>query len=242
MLIAVVWMQLRARSRAARAYLLCIVALYTAASIYIVPASVGRVLVMGYRPLDRRDVPDGRTAIVLLGSGSYTAEDWRGNRLTVLDRLSTSRVLEAFNASRLIEATWIISSGGLVRPSPHKEPSGETMRRMLIQLGVPASRVLVETKSRNTYDEAVIVGEMLRTLDVQHIVLVTSDIHMRRSVGAFRAVGVPVIPAIARNPSVPEDWVERFLPSDLGLRESSLVAHEILGLVYYGARGRFRFH
>jgi len=71
-------------------------------------------------------------------------------------------------------------------------------------------------------------------------VLVTSGTHMRRSLGTFRAQGIRAIPAIARDPLTAIAWSDWLLPSDLGLWKSSSVIHEIMGLVYYTARGWYK--
>jgi len=70
-------------------------------------------------------------------------------------------------------------------------------------------------------------------------VLVTSAIHMRRSVGLFRAVGINVIPAIARQREY-SGFSVYLLPSDTGLRTSALAVHEILGMAYYRLRGQYK--
>lgn len=241
LLVGALWIWRRPHSPNARRFLLLAALVYTALSIYGISYATGRLLLIGLRPLTQSDVPPGRTAIVLLGSGSFTARDWDENRFSIVDRAAASRVLEAARVFRMTDAAWIISSGGLVDPEDRDEPSGLTMRDELVRLKVPASRVLVETKSRNTRDEAVIVRDMLKALDVDHVVLVTSDIHMRRSLGTFRAEGIDAIPAIARQPfeDIPVGgWV---IPSEGGLDEAGAVWHEILGLVYYFARGWFRF-
>ena len=73
------------------------------------------------------------------------------------------------------------------------------------------------------------------------MVLVTVDLHMRRSLGAFRAQGIDAIPAIARRPVNRPPWNVEFLPSDTGLAESTAVARELLGIGYYALRGWYRF-
>jgi uncharacterized SAM-binding protein YcdF (DUF218 family) len=82
---------------------------------------------------------------------------------------------------------------------------------------------------------------MLRTLGANHVVLVTSDIHMRRSLGAFRAQGWRPIPAIASDPRFPKTLREWITPSNHGLAHTQLVVHEIAGLAYYAVRGRMAF-
>ena len=114
------------------------------------------------------------------------------------------------------------------------------MRDAMIRFGVPASRILVEDRSRTTRDEAVLIAPMLRSLNVDHVILVTSDFHMRRSLGAFRAVGIPAIPAIARDPFLSYPWSRWILPSSHGFELTSAVVHEVGGIGFYAARGWFR--
>jgi len=114
------------------------------------------------------------------------------------------------------------------------------MADVLERLGVPHDRILVEDLSKNTHDEAVIVGGMLSTHQVDHVILVTSQFHMRRSVGAFRAAGLEVIPAVAREPEPLDRWWKNLLPTDKALDESAMAAHELAGLVIYAARGWYR--
>ena len=105
---------------------------------------------------------------------------------------------------------------------------------------VPADRIVLESTSRDTHDEAVLVGPMLRALRAQHVVLVTSEVHMRRSIASFRAAGIDAVPAIARDPLNFESRAKSFVPTTEGLRFSSGVAHEYIGLVYYWLRGWIR--
>jgi uncharacterized SAM-binding protein YcdF (DUF218 family) len=105
---------------------------------------------------------------------------------------------------------------------------------------VPGPAILVETDSQNTHDEAVIVKGMLEPLHADHIILVTSDEHMWRSVGTFRAQGMTVIPAIARSPHVQPAWNVSLLPSTTGIMEAQDVAHEVGGALYYRLRGWYR--
>jgi uncharacterized SAM-binding protein YcdF (DUF218 family) len=237
---AALWVWRRPHSPNARRMLLFVAITYAMLSSYGISYLTGRLLVAGIQPFTLEDLPPGPTAIVVLGSGTFTAQAWDDSRLSTLDRASASRTLEAFRVFKLTNAAWVISSGGLVRPSSLDEPNGLTMRDELVRLGVPASRLLHETESRNTRDEAVIVKRMLASLDVQHLIHVTSEVHMRRSLGAFRAQGLDPIPAIARLPTStlpPAGWV---IPSRPGLELANDVWHEILGLPYYFVRGWYR--
>jgi len=232
----VIWLYARPKARASRVFLALIAVGYTLASIYAVPHTVERWMGARFHPLTRADVPPGRTVVVLLGSGSYRRQDWSDFTFSVLDPIGAERTLEAARVYRLVHPAWVISSGGLIDPAEPEDPAGEIMRESLVRLGVPAERIIVERASTNTRDEATSVAAMLPSLGVDHVILVTSPIHMRRSVGMFRAVGLTVIPAIARDPEY-SDWMLRLVPTQTGLRLSALVVHETIGLAYYRLRG-----
>jgi uncharacterized SAM-binding protein YcdF (DUF218 family) len=240
LLAAAVWLWRRPGSPHARRWIIVTASVYAALSCYAVSYATGRLLVAGLRPFTKADMPPGPAAIVVLGSGTFSARDWDNGRLAVPDRASASRVLEAFRVFKITDAAFVIASGGLLVPDDFDEPNGRTMRDTLARLGVPESRLLVETGSRNTHDEAVIVREMLNTLSVRHVILVTSDIHMRRSLGAFRAQGITAVPAIARQDPGSMPWFAWILPTEGGIDHASDVWHEMLGLVYYFVRGWYR--
>jgi uncharacterized SAM-binding protein YcdF (DUF218 family) len=206
-LAATFWLHSRPHSAQARRFLFLVVIAYAVLSIHGIGAGVGRLLAININPLAALDVPPGRTAIVVLGSGGFTARDWTGGTYSIVDRVDATRMLEAVRVFRLVDAEWVISS------DDPNEASGVTMRDAMLALGIPAARLIVETDSRSTRDEAMIVAPMLRNLDVEHLVLVTSGTHMRRSLGAFRAQGSRAIPAIARDPFC-GDRVERLDPSE----------------------------
>jgi uncharacterized SAM-binding protein YcdF (DUF218 family) len=235
-----VWSFARPKSPAPRRFILALTVVYYVAAVYPISHGVARVLESGYRPLARSDVPPGRTVIVVLGSGSFTAHDWKENRVSMPDPDGADRVIEAARVYHLIDPEWIISSGGVVGMMDRGAPGGKVMADALVQLGVPAPRILLETASRTTRDEAVIIERMLKPLNADRVVLVTSDIHMRRSVGTFRAVGIDAVPAVARSPHFAAPWNIDLLPSESGLEETRAVMHELLGITYYALRGWFR--
>ena len=105
---------------------------------------------------------------------------------------------------------------------------------------MPASQILTESSSRNTHDQAVLIAPLLQSLRAEQVVLVTSPVHMRRSLGAFRAVGVDAIAAIAQPPPIDLAWPMWVVPTGIGLTAGAMVAHEVLGLPYYALRGWYR--
>jgi uncharacterized SAM-binding protein YcdF (DUF218 family) len=224
-------------SRTARRAIGVAALMYALLAYYPLPHAVGRWLGHPYHALTREDVPEGRIAIVLLGGGSNTVGSWSGDHLSLLDPTGSDRTLEALRAFRLLNAEWIISSGGKPDPDDPDAPAGVAMRDALLHLGVPNARIIVEQSSRTTREQAVNVARLLRSIAADHVVLVTSATHMRRSMGAFQSEGIDAIPAVARDSPHSSSWWRNALPSTDGLEESHTVLHEILGLAYYRLMG-----
>jgi uncharacterized SAM-binding protein YcdF (DUF218 family) len=232
------WALASRRSRRPRAALAAIVVFYVIAGWYPLSRYVSEQIGKPFaRALTADDVPKGRTTVILLGSGSYTLADWRGNTVSIPDPIGIERTLEAVRVFKLLGATHLVSSGGRVFDDDPDQPAAVSMRTILEWLGVPADRVVVEQESRNTHDEALAVKKVLPSLGAEQVIVVTSPIHMRRSLAAFRAVGLRAYPAAARELRYGGDLALRLLPSNEGLRESALAAHELVGYLYYQARG-----
>jgi uncharacterized SAM-binding protein YcdF (DUF218 family) len=114
----------------------------------------------------------------------------------------------------------------------------EIMRELLEVMGVPSNAILLEDRSRNTYQNAVFTARMLKTLGIRRILLVTSAFHMRRSEALFRAQGIDVIPAPTdfQRLAAPVDY-SHWLPSVGDLWQSTYALHELLGYQVYRLRG-----
>ncbi len=238
-LAGVAWLFARPRSAGPRRWLAAVVVFYAFASIRVCPWILSRPLVYGFHQFSGMDAPGDSTAIVLLGAGTFTVLG-REHRMGVLHVVSATRVLETLRVYQMLGSPWVISSGG-AGDERDAEPNAVTMRDALIQLGVPSSRILLESSSVNTHDEAVLVAPMLRALQVDRVVLVTSDLHMRRSLATFRAAGIDPVPATASDPLPYHSRIEWMIPTVDGLTFSGAVMHEYFGLLYYGTRGWLRF-
>lgn len=211
---------------------------FTLLSVFGIQFLFARILSNAFKPFDVSQIESGRrTAIVLLGSGSIVAEDWDGRTLSFVDRAAAIRVAEAVRVFRLVDPAIVVSSGGDPHERQRGARTGETMKDALAAAGVPLERILVETASGTTRDEAVIVAPMLRSRGISQVILVTSGVHMRRALGAFGAEGVHAIPAIAHDFTSDFSWALMLIPSKEGLGLASENVHETLALAYYWLRG-----
>jgi uncharacterized SAM-binding protein YcdF (DUF218 family) len=150
-----------------------------------------------------------------------------GDRLTETLRL----------AMRYPDARLVLSggSGALVADG---EPEAETAARFFTDLGIARERLVLESASRNTGENAELTKAMLGDAPGV-VVLVTSAFHMPRSVGLFRKVDIEVLPwptdyRSAGNEAIGLDIVNPVL----NLTTTGVAVKEWIGLAVYHWTGR----
>jgi uncharacterized SAM-binding protein YcdF (DUF218 family) len=181
------------------------------------------------------DEARGAQVIVVLGSGSVNMRA-AGRQLSSVTLDAGLRVLEAARLFDLLKSSLVIASGGITEPDPAAAPESAALQRALIDLGVPADRILLESRSKNTRDEVLIVKQMLAERGLTNFVLVTSPMHMRRSVLAFEQQGMHPIPSPSQ--LVPDQRSRNpLLPSDLWLSIGADALYEWLARGYYWWQG-----
>jgi uncharacterized SAM-binding protein YcdF (DUF218 family) len=108
------------------------------------------------------------------------------------------------------------------------------------QLGIAPERLVLEDRSRNTFENAVFTRAIVKPAPGERWLLVTCAYHMPRAVGVFRKAGFSIAPW----PSGYETsgrWSDVWrLRSDLshGLRLTDRAAREWIGLLAYWATGK----
>jgi uncharacterized SAM-binding protein YcdF (DUF218 family) len=73
---------------------------------------------------------------------------------------------------------------------------GDVSKIALLQYGVPETDILIENQSMNTHENAVFTKILLEKqgLAQSKLLLITSSLHMRRSIGCFKKVGLNFTP------------------------------------------------
>ena len=183
--------------------------------------------------------------IVLLGGGTEPALAPRPfpELNGAGDRLVRAAIL--YQAGK---APAILASGGNITWLENRASTPATdMAALLGMMGVPSSAVWLEDQSQNTYENAVFCAKILKEKNITRVILVTSAMHMPRSVALFRKQGIDVIPAPAdftvtqagwaELTSTPEAWLVNQLPSAGSLGLTSAVLKEYFGLIVYRLKG-----
>lgn len=190
---------------------------------------------VGQFPPQRIEELPRADAIVVLGGAVLPVTDARPftHIHTTADR--------AWHAARLFhagKAPVVVASGGLVWPVPHVASAATSIRELLEALGVPKAAIVLEEESRNTRQNAVHTARLATERGFQTVLLVTSPWHMPRAVAAFRAAGLPTIPApsdFAHGPLRGNLWA--YVPSTTALSTNTKAMRELLAQLVYRWRG-----
>lgn len=185
-------------------------------------------------------------AIVVLGGSTYTQSPPRPwvEVSEAGDRVLYGAKLYQDGAAPLI----VFSGGRIVWEGSGNSPSeAEDMAEIAMAMGIPERNIVREDESLNTYQNAVNTAKILQQRQIDTILLVTSALHMPRSVAIFEKQGFNVTPA-------PTDyWVsQKFLDDMRGISVGTLLyilpdstaldfftkaLKEYIGLAVYRLRG-----
>ncbi len=178
---------------------------------------------------DATGTPSTAQAIVILGAGTTdNLVDYGGQTVNAyaLERLRAG--------ARLARTTRlpVLLSGGVVWDG---RPEAEMMKEVMDEFGVPVR--WVESRSRDTADNARESAALLRAAGLSRVALVTHAFHMRRSMEEFRRAGlVPVAePTLIKRPGDLE--AADFIPGTRALQQSGAALHEWLGWAALQWRG-----
>lgn len=238
-LAALLW---RRQSRTALALLVTAISLLWMAAMPIVAGYLLASLEWRHLPVAMADIP-ATDAIVVLGGAALPPIP---PRLAVELHDASDRVLHALRLYRADKAPVIIISGDAPgemsetpRPGYDPEPAIPAAEVLLREWGVPAEAILAETASRSTRDNAMNIKRLANERGFQHLLLVTSALHMPRALAAFKATGLQAVPAPTDYHADYREGIEwrSFLPYSGSLAATTACLREYLSLLYYGWRG-----
>jgi uncharacterized SAM-binding protein YcdF (DUF218 family) len=185
-------------------------------------------------------------AIVVLGGGT---EPRQPPRPTVEMNGAGDRALYAAYLYRQGKAPVVLVSGGNIEfLGARQQTPAQDMLEVLEMAGVPAEAVWLQPESRNTYEDALYTHQMLEERHISRVILVTSAMHMPRSVALFRKQGVDVIPAPTDFHLTDADWQAlwhpnlswlaiNLLPDAGSLATTTSAMKEYIGIFIYRLRG-----
>ena len=131
----------------------------------------------------------------------------------------------------------IVFTGGAANPFDQSHKEADLARDLLVHMGIDPSRVIFERDSRNTHENALYSKDLVRPQPGQNWVLVTSALHMTRSMGAFQAVEWKMLPWPVDFQTSREGGLGLTPFSPRRMQVLNNLLHETIGLLYYHLRG-----
>ncbi|MGO9674617.1 MAG: YdcF family protein [Methylocella sp.] len=189
------------------------------------------------RPLENRFPPPSAdfpapTGIIVLGGGLDEAKsEARGQTMLSGDGM---RLIAGLQLARRYPTARLIFTGGSGNFLEQAPSEATGVQKFWLDLGEPGDRMSFESKSRNTWENALFTRDLVKPKPGETWLLVTSAWHMPRSMGIFRRVGfnVTAYPVAYRTFGDDRDW---WLPVSASDRISTLdlAIREWIGLLAY---------
>lgn len=183
---------------------------------------------------ENRGAPDG---IVVLG-GAISPVDTAARNAPAINE-SAERIIVIADLARRFPQAPIVYSGGDARIDATGLTEADAALGVIESFGIARERIVLESKSRNTVENAVFSRAMVQPNPGERWLLVTSASHMPRAIGAFRRAGFPV-------EAYPVDWrtgsradaKRPFRALSAGLARTDNAVREWVGLLVYWLTGR----
>ncbi|MEY3869018.1 MAG: hypothetical protein RLZZ338_2909 [Cyanobacteriota bacterium] len=189
------------------------------------------------------EVPNAE-AIVVLGGGIKPASY---PRQWIEVNEAGDRVIYGAKLYREGKAPWLILSGGRIDWKDGGNSEAADMAELAQTMGVPSSAIIQEQKSFNTYSNAVNVRKILESKGIKgNILLVTSALHMPRSILIFENQKISTIPAATdffvtqQDLEDSQNWqmfLLNLVPSAKSLDMTTKALKEYVGLIVYHLLG-----
>jgi uncharacterized SAM-binding protein YcdF (DUF218 family) len=171
--------------------------------------------------------------IVVLGAGH--TNDPRLPATLQLGASSLTRLIEGLRLHRLLPGTKVILAEG---GNPGELSGAKIMVEVAAALGTAVEDLIMESASTDTKDQARIIKKIVGS---ERVILVTSALHMPRSLALFEKQGLRPIPAptnyLAGKRSEKRE-LKDFLPTAEAAFKTEKAFHEYLGLVWAKIRGQ----
>jgi uncharacterized SAM-binding protein YcdF (DUF218 family) len=182
---------------------------------------------------EARGAPDG---IIVLG-GAISPRLSRAHGEPIVDG-DAGRITALVKLARAYPKARIVYSGGDPSLLSSEVPEADFIYPLLDAFGISHDRVLLETRSRNTAENAMFTKQLVTPKPTERWLVVTSAQHMPRAMGCFRTAGfqVEAYPVGWRTTQLLDSLGERTLSA--GLKRLDSAAYEWIGLLAYRVTGK----
>ena len=196
---------------------------------------------MMLNPLEERfprpPLPEKVDGIVVLGGGFEGAINLVRGGYEL--NSSGDRLVETAVLARRFPQARVVVSGGNGSLFLDGEGDADTAPRLLVPLGVSVDRLVLEDKSRNTYENAVFSRKLVEPKPGETWLLVTSAFHMPRAKALFDKAGFPTVPWPVDYRTSGREGVGLFRDNAAdSVQNTTMAIREWIGLFAYWLSGR----
>ena len=178
-----------------------------------------------------------QAGILLGGFVSYNISQKKAYFNPASDRFIQTALLYARHQ---IDKVIIAAGNGYIQVHTFKE--ADFARDRLVELGVPATDILTDPYSRNTYENAVNAKKIADSANLHGpYLLISSAMHLPRAGGLFRKQGMDVryYPCDFITENISNNfWEDYLLPSSIALANWENLIKEITGTLIYKITGK----
>jgi uncharacterized SAM-binding protein YcdF (DUF218 family) len=173
--------------------------------------------------------------VVVLGAGYYPSIGFRESAEP--SGLGYARVFGGVKAFKNSGATELAFCDSWRKDA--QESGADAMKAFAIELGVQENKIITESRSTNTMENATKLKRLLVPQKQRQIGVATSALHMLRSEYVFRKVfaGDKIVPIPVGYRYTPSKrYLKSIIPSSESLQTSTEAIHELIGMVWYVIR------
>ena len=125
-------------------------------------------------------------AVVLGGIATYDTKAGK-----IIPRYAADRLMQAVRLYKLGRVKKIFISGGAAALFIDRQPESNFLKKYLLDVGIPESDIVIENKSKNTYENAIFTRKIFEKNGWagKKFLLITSAFHMRRAEACFKKAG-----------------------------------------------------
>jgi len=148
------------------------------------------------------------------------------------------RLTEAYAAARHYPQARVVFSGGSGVLGGVAWSEAETARYVLIQMGLDPRRLILEPRSRNTYESILFSKTLVKPKAGEVWLLVTSAVHMPRAMAIARKQDWPMVPWASDYITGPQIGHGGFFDIGSNLAMTDFATHEAIGVLAYRLTGK----
>lgn len=192
-------------------------------------------------PLEKRflppeNLPESVDGIIMLAGPENILKTAAWQQVELGD--GAERYLAFIRLIRIYPEAKAVFTGGSGDLMHQNLKSTLTAKLLLKEQGLDISKIIFESNSRNTYENAIFTQSIIKPLPEEKWMLITSAAHMPRSVGIFSKIGWKIIPFPVDHQTDRTNLFQLTMSFSGNLNQLKNAIREWTGLVAYYITGK----